>query len=477
MYIMNNKIKGVTCNSKKVKDGFIFVAIEGEKVDGNDYIDEAINNGAVIIYTSKDIAEKKVPVLKVPYPRKELAKLLNQFYGYPTENLKIIGVTGTNGKTTTTHMIEKIFKKAGYKTALIGTLGIKTDDNYIPSKLTTPDSEYLYEQFCKFKENGIEVAIMEVSSHGLKFYRTYGVDFDVAIHTNIDMDHLDFHKSFEDYLKSKKRLFDSLRRNRLAIINIDDENATKLLEGNRNALTISYGLNTKATITASSINIQEGLNFSVCIQRSIATVSGREYDSQEFNISTRLSGLYNVYNSLAAISCSLYYGIEIDIIQEAFKEVEGVSRRFEKIYNKNFTVIDDFCHNPASYQAVLDTVRSINYDNLIIVNALRGSRGIKINSYNAEVLSAWYNTLDYPKIILSLGEDVVSQKDKVKKEELEEYSSVFERNNIEYEVYNNLTDSIKRAINEVSSGDIILLLGPQGMNNGKEIFYDLIKEQ
>ncbi|MBS4539227.1 Mur ligase family protein [Clostridium sp. D2Q-11] len=483
MHIMDKKVKGITCNSKKVKDGFVFVAIKGESIDGNDFIEESIENGAVIIYTNKDISDDRVSIIKVDDPRKELAKLLNEFYGYPTEDLTIIGVTGTNGKTTTTHIIESIFRKAGYKTALIGTLGVKINDQYessvlttSDSTLTTPDSEKLYGLFNEFKERNVEVVIMEVSSHGLKFHRTYGVDFDVAIHTNIEIDHLDFHKSFENYLKTKKMLFDSLRRNRLAILNIDDENATKLLEGNRNVLTLTYGLNSKSSITASSINVQETLDFTVCLQRNISTYNGKVYEPQEFNISMNLSGLYNVYNSLAAISCALYFGIDIDVIQKALKEVKDISRRFEKIYEKDYTVIDDFCHNPASYQAVLDTVRGLNYNKLIIVNAIRGNRGIEINNHNASVFSAWHHTLNYPRVILSLSKDVVEEKDGVKNEELEQYRNMFNNNSIEYEVYENLNDSIKQSIKYASKGDIILLLGPQGMNKGKETFYRLLKD-
>jgi len=188
MHIMNRKILGITCNSKKVKKDFIFVAICGQQFDGNDYIDEAIKNGAAIIYTENDIKNKEVPIIKVENSRIKLAELLNEFYGYPTEDMKIIGVTGTNGKTTTTHIIDNIFKEANKKTALIGSLGLKIDDEYTNINMTTPDAENLYEILFRLKNQNIEFVIMEVSSHALKLYRTYGVNFDVAILTNIDID-------------------------------------------------------------------------------------------------------------------------------------------------------------------------------------------------------------------------------------------------------------------------------------------------
>lgn len=475
MHIMDKEIIGITCNSKKVKKGFVFVAIKGQNINGNNFIDEAINNGAIIIYTEENIENKTIPIIKVRNSRIKLAELLNEFYNYPTKKLSIIGVTGTNGKTTTTHLIESIFKSSHMKTALIGSLGIRVKGEYRHIDMTTPDSENLYKIFFELNKIGTEVVVMEVSSHALKLYRTYGVEFDVAIHTNIDIDHLDFHKTFEDYLNSKKMLFDSLGKNKLAIINTDDENAVRILEGNNKVLTISYGLNSKSTITASSINVNQSLSFSVCIQRTINSINGKNYEPQEFNISMNISGLYNVYNSLAAISCALYYGIDIDTIKDGLKEIKSISRRFEKIYENDYTVIDDFCHNPLSYQATFDRIKSLNYNKIIIVNAIRGNRGIEINKENASVLVSWYELLNKPKIIISLSEDTVKDKDKVKSNELKLYENILDENKTHYEVHNELYFSIKKAISYVEKGDIILLLGSQGMDKGKQIFKKIVE--
>lgn len=470
MHIMDKEIMGITCNSKKVKKGFVFVAIKGRKLDGNNYINEAIKNGAIIIYTEDNIKNKNIPIIKVENSRIKLAELLNEFYDYPTKELFIIGVTGTNGKTTTTHLIESIFKKSHIKTSLIGSLGIKTQAEYKHISMTTPDSEDLYKIFFELNKIGTQVVVMEVSSHALKLYRTYGIEFNIAIHTNIDIDHLDFHKTFEDYLNSKKMLFDSLGENKLAIINTDDENAVKILEGNNKVLTISYGLNSKSTITASSININENLNFSVCIQRTINSINGKSYEPQEFNISMNISGLYNVYNSLAAISCALYYGLDINAIKEGLKEIKSISRRFEKIYDGDYIVIDDFCHNPSSYQSNFDRIKSLNYNKIIIVNSIRGNRGSDINKENAVVLASWYELLNKPKIIISLSEDVVDEDNKVKNEEIKQFENILKEYKVPYEIHKDLYHSIQKSISYVEKGDIILLLGSQGMDKGNIIF-------
>mgnify|MGYP006280612997 CR=1 FL=1 len=475
MIIEGRKVTGITCNSKKVQKGYVFVAIEGLKVDGNKYIDEAISKGASVIFTEKDVQKDNIPIIKVKDARKKLALLLKEYYDNPTEKLFVIGVTGTNGKTTTVHLLDSIFNKAGISTALIGTLGIKIGNKYIKNNLTTPDAEYLYELFDEFVNKKVKVVIMEVSSHALKFSRTYGIEYDIAIHTNIEIDHMDIHDSFTEYVNTKKILFDSLKRNKLAIINTDDDNSSNLLEGNDRVLTITYGLNSKASVTASSISETDKISFNICIQRSITTLSYNEIEPSEFKINTNLIGIHNIYNSLAAISASLFYGINIEDIQDALIDFKGVPRRLEFIYDGDFTVIDDFCHNPSSYQAVLDTVRSLNYNNLIIVNSIRGNRGKDINYRNAEVLASWYSTLNNPSIILSLGNDVVKDKDKVTNEESNAYRKIFNKEEVRYEEYSNLKDSIRAAVKKALKNDMILLIGPQGMNSGKEILYEVLE--
>jgi UDP-N-acetylmuramoyl-L-alanyl-D-glutamate--2,6-diaminopimelate ligase len=221
--------------------------------------------------------------------------------------------------------------------------------------------------------------------------------------------------------------------------------------------------------------MDENLSFTVCIQRSIISNKGNEYEPQEFNIFMNVSGIYNVYNSLAAISCALYYDIDINIIKKALSNIKNISRRFEKIYDNNFIVIDDFCHNPASYQAVLDRVRSLKYNKIIIVNAIRGNRGVKINKENAYILASWYEVLNKPKIIITLSDDIVDINDMVNEDEVNQYKNTFSEYGVEYKLYDNLYCSIEKAINYANKDDIILLLGSQGMNKGNEIFKQIVE--
>ncbi len=475
MKIYGVNIKGITCDSRKINKGYAFVAIKGSRLDGNDFIDIAIQKGACIVFTENETKNKSVPVIKVKNARITLSQLLNEFYDYPSEKMKLIGITGTNGKTTTTYLIGDILKHSGYKVGLIGTLGVKIQEKYLPSRLTTPDPEVLMPLLDKMVKMGIEVVVMEVSSHALKLERIYGLDFDVAIHTNITQDHMDFHKNFDDYFKTKKKLFDSLSRNKIAILNIDDENAADLIQNNNKPLVITYGLGNKSSITASSLQINSKTQFTLCIQRGLTTLYGQQIEPSEHLINLNLTGRHNVYNALAAITASLYFDVEIDEINKSLSGFKGIKRRLDKIYDKSYKVYDDFCHNPASYEAVFETTQSMDYNDIIIVNAIRGNRGIDINKDNAKAIKEWYSLLGVKKVILSLSNDVVTEKDRVANEEIIVYKKILTDAEVNFEIKDTLKQSIDYAIKIVNDRDIILLLGAQGMDKGKEILSDILK--
>ncbi|MBM7615909.1 Mur ligase family protein [Alkaliphilus hydrothermalis] len=476
MIIDGLRIKGVTCDSRKVKEGYAFVAITGEKQDGNKYIEDAINNGAIIIYTERKMKLEKVKVVQVEDARIKLAELCNQFYQYPAEKLKVIGVTGTNGKTTTTHLIYETLKKAGVSVGIIGTLNIRINDIIYETNLTTPIAEDVCRYLAMMVEQNVEVVVMEVSSHGLKNHRVHGIKFDVAIHTNIEKDHMNFHKTFDDYLKTKKKLFDQLAPGKMAIINFDDVNSLRLLEDNDHIMVITYGLNTKSTITASSIDCDCNISFNYCMQRGITTLSGVELDPFEYPVDVKLLGKHNVYNSLAAITCCLMLDVSIDDIAKALEDFKSLARRMEVIYQKEYTVIDDFCHNPASYQAVLESIQSMQYKNLYIINAIRGNRGEEVNKDNAEVLAQWAALLKAKELCITASRDYCGRADNVSNTERDAFLDVINDLGISYRYEEKLEDSIAKTIKQLEKNDLILLLGSQGMDKAKELFLKMMKD-
>jgi UDP-N-acetylmuramoyl-L-alanyl-D-glutamate--2,6-diaminopimelate ligase len=473
MIIDGLNIKGVTCNSRKVKEGYVFVALKGEKTDGNYYIDEAIERGASLIFTEEEVTEKKVKMKKVSNARKVLAELCNEFYNYPSEKLKVIGITGTNGKTTTGFITYKILSDFGISTGLIGTLNVFINDKKYKSRLTTPDAEDIYEYLAEMVKEKVKVVVMEVSSHGLKNERVHGIKFDIAVHTNIEKDHLNFHKTIHDYIASKKKIFDNLSEGKIALINIDDENGIKLLTENKNIIVITYGLNFRSTITASSINTEPVIKFTYCLQRGVTTLSGIIIDPFEYPFILNILGRHNIYNGLAAITCCLLLDIPMKNIAKSLEEFYGIPRRMEIVYKGEYVVIDDFCHNPASYETVFQSIQSLQYKSVSIVNAIRGNRGREINIECAEVIKRWVSILNAKSLIITASTDYADFSNKVNKEEKEAFFNELKKDNIVFQYEENLYDAIKKAVENLERGDILLLMGAQGMDHGSEIFLKL----
>ena len=476
MLLEGTKINGVTSDSRKVKEGFIFVAIQGDKLDGNSFIEDAVARGASIVFTEKDITRTDCIIKKTDDCRKKLAELCNEFYDYPSEKLIVVGVTGTNGKTTTTHLIHEIILKHGISAGLIGTLSIKLNDREYNPQLTTPIAEDIYFYLSEMVKNNVKVVVMEVSSHGLKSYRVFGIDFDIAIHTNIDRDHLNFHKTMEDYILSKKKLFDNLSDGKLALINVDDQNCIRLLEGNKNMVVVTYGLNEKASVTASSIDTEFPCYFNYCLQRGLTTISGIDIEPFEYPMQINLYGTHNVYNALAAVTCCLLLDVPIQSIARVLKKAKAVPRRMELIYEKDFSVIDDFSHNPASYEAVLSSIQGLPYKNIFIVNAIRGNRGLLINTENAEVLMQWAQILRVKDLVITSSSEFVSSADKVTNQEREVFLDILYKANVLYKYEERLSDAIQRALSQMQEGDFLLLLGAQGMKEGKRICLEMLKD-
>ncbi len=468
-------IKGITCDSRRIKPGFAFVAIRGEREDGNDYIQDAVARGASVVFTEHSPKQLpiNIPIIRVQNTRKTLAEKLSRFYNFPSRQLKVIGITGTNGKTTTSFMAELMFRNAGYCTGLIGTVMIKAGDKYYTHGLTTPDSEYLQKYIADMVDKGVYAAIIEVSSHGLKYQRVDAIDFDVAVHTNITLDHLDTHNNFDEYIATKKRLFNALSPGAVAIINADDPRGLELVKDNPGLLILTYGLGAKASITASSIDFNDlGINYTCCLQRSFTNISGSVIEPQEIPISLRVPGKHNVYNSLAAITIGLLFGIEPHVIQGALQSFRGVRRRMQVIHWKDYIVIDDFSHNPGSYEAAFETVQTMNYNNLYIVNAIRGGRGKDINKANASVIANWADLLDTKGIFVTGSDDTVDWRDRVTEEERDSFMEELKGTNIEVKYYGSLRPAIEDVMNKVKKGDIILLMGAQGMNSGQDILHN-----
>ncbi len=478
---MENKdlsFKGVTDDSRKVQSDYVFIAIQGESRDGNEYIQDAINKGAKLIITERDLDHRyQIPYLKVEDARAALANLNALLYSTTQSNIRVIGVTGTNGKTTTTHMIEAIFREAGRDIALLGGQGLRMGGLRKESSLTTPSSEEINKFLFQARKRGVGWAVMEVSSHGLKQKRVEGIQFDTAIFTNISRDHLDYHGNLEDYIHSKSLLFKGLKENTRAIINGDDPHAFRMIEGKRGIYVISYGLKSKSTITASSIDMGNGIRFNYCLQRSLDTYRHGKIEVQEFPIEVKLLGYHNIYNALAAITTGLIYEVSIQDIQRALRGFSPVARRLEYTSIPPYYVLDDYAHNPSSLEAAFQSLQSINYQDLYVLVALRGGRGEEINRENAEIIANWCTLLKVRGLYITESRDCVDLDNRVQNHEREGFLRTLRKRRVPYRFHTNLRNSIQEILRKTKGEDLIVLLGAQGMDAGKELIKSLISSE
>ncbi|KNF07458.1 UDP-N-acetylmuramoyl-L-alanyl-D-glutamate--2, 6-diaminopimelate ligase MurE [Gottschalkia purinilytica] len=387
-------------------------------------------------------------------------------------DVKIIGVLGINGKTTTAHIIEEIFTNSGYRTGLISSLGLKINGKYILNKEEI-DTYSTVDLMDKFKYKNIDIIIIEISFEDISLISEYNIEFDIVINTN-NYEKINYNSIIKKYREEKKKLFDSLAKNKIAIINQDDKNSVNLVQSNNNIVVITYGFNGKASVTASSLQLDKVSDFNLCLQRGITTINGVQIDPLEFPISLNLLGSYNIYNCLAAISTCLCFGIDIKVISETLMKIKGLSRRLNKVYDKDFLVIDAFTNNPLSYDAVFHTIQNLDYNNLIVINSIDEDDENEVSRDNIEIISEWIDILKANDIILSLGTDVTEKKDKCLNKLILDYEKKFKENNIKYSVYDRLEDSINNALKICKKNDIVLLLGAEGMNKGENILLKAI---
>lgn len=366
------EISGVIHDSRAVKAGDIFVAIPGLSQDGHQFIPQALERGAGAVVGEKEIPGLPVPYLQVKDSRHALAILSAAFYDHPGRKLRVIGVTGTDGKTTTVNLIHSILEAAGHKAGMISTVNARIGDKVYDTGLhtTTPEAPDVQFYLAEMVEAGARYAVLEVTSHGLHQHRVTGCEFDVAVVTNITHEHLDYHQTYEAYREAKALLFRSLSTSfrkpgvpKVAVINADDSSAPFLLSIPAD-FHVTYGLGPSADVRAEDIKADfDGLRF---------TVVSRE---GKFDIESRLVGQFNVYNILAAVAVALSQGIPFEAIKEGVRRVERVRGRMERIdMGQDFTVIVDFAHTPRSLEEALRTCRPWTKGRLIVVFGCAGLR-------------------------------------------------------------------------------------------------------
>ena len=448
------KVSGVEYDSRKVIDGSIFVAIKGFNTDGHLFIQDALNKKAIAIVLENNEAipdtllhhNKAIKIL-VNDSRQALAELSNVFYDEPSKKLRLIGITGTNGKTTTSYYLKHILETAGYKVGLIGTISNFIGNDKIESKLTTPESNDLSKMLDKMNNSGCDFAVMEVSSHSLALKRVYGLHFAFAVFTNITPEHLDFHQDFKNYLNAKKILFGTLPVSSSAIFNIDDLHSIDVVKDCK-ALKYSFGRKDDSNFRISDIHCDlSGTTFTI------------NYNEKVYNLKTSLVGDFNAYNAAGAFAASMLSGLKDEVIVKGILTTPQVPGRFEIISNGTRKVIIDYSHTPDSLEKTLMVIRKIT-DKKNPIFTVFGCGGNR-------------DKLKRPlmgKIATELSDQVIVTSDNPRNEKpaeiIDEIKSGITKNN--YFVVEERAAAIEEAIRNSQKNSVILIAG-KGHEDYQEI--------
>jgi UDP-N-acetylmuramoyl-L-alanyl-D-glutamate--2,6-diaminopimelate ligase len=453
-------ISSIEMDSRKVSVGSLFICTVGAIFDGHQFAAEVVEQGAAAILAQKPL-DVDIPVIVVPDTRRALAFVADRFYQHPTHHLRLVGVTGTNGKTTMTHLIEKIYEDKGKKTGRIGTMNIKIGDQLLETKHTTPESPELQHAFSKMVEVGSDYAVIEVSSHAIHQGRVRGCNFRTVVFTNLTQDHLDYHGTMEEYKRAKGLIFAQLGNKydqddlKYAILNADDD-AHHYYKQITPAQVLTYGIDhPNVDIWAKNITLTgQGTSFTV------ECFSGKE----EFHL--HMLGKFNVYNVLGAIGAGLVEGFTLSEMKESIESVKGVRGRVEPVDGgQDFTVIVDYAHTPDSLENVLTTIKEFAKGNIYCIVGCGGDRDRSKRPIMANIAAKFSNmtvlTSDNPR-----SEDP----DKI----IEDMEIGLHQHNVPQSTYTSIIDrreAIFWAIRQAKANDVVLIAG-----KGHET-YQQIKDQ
>lgn len=439
------EITDIYNDSRNVTPGGLFFCIQGYSTDGHKYAPTAVVNGAVCLVVTH-LLELECTQVLVEDDRLAMAQISANFYGRPSEKICLIGVTGTNGKTSTTYMLKSIFEKMGHKVGLIGTIENLIGDEHIHTERTTPESIDLQKLLAQMVEKGCNDVVMEVSSHSLVLKRVAGLHFAGAIFTNLTQDHLDFHKTMEEYADAKAVLF---AMSDISVINADDKYADIMLK-NAKGRALTFGIDNKADFTAEDVDIQPfGCRYSAVSENN------------NMNVEIGIPGRFTVYNTLGALAVCSMLGVDDEVILRGLKELDSVAGRFQRLDNRGgeYSIILDYCHTPDSLESTLNTIKDFAKGRVVSIFGCGGNRDKTKRPIMGEISGR-------------IADFSIVTSDNPRYEEPGDIIDMIipgiERSGGEYISIENRRDAIKYAIENVRKDDVIVLCG-KGHEDYQEI--------
>ena len=439
----NPELTGMAYDSRQVKPGNLFVAVSGHQVDGAEFITQAVLNGAVAVVSEDSLSlGAKVVHVHVADARRALAEISAIYFGDPSRSMTVVGITGTNGKTTTSYMVRDMLRAGGMEPGLIGTVAYEIGGRAIPAARTTPEAPEIHSLFQQMQMAGCKAAVMEVSSHAIALQRVHGIDFNVSVFTNLTQDHLDYHHDMKGYFDVKAQLFKGLEKQagQAAVINLDDPWGQKLLEdGGLEADVVTYGFTDQAVVSASKATVDAaGTRFVVSTPWGSAKVK------------MKLLGRFNIHNALAALSTGGLCGVDLSVMVKALGAIEAVPGRLEWVPSrKGRKIFVDYAHTDDALKNVLHTLREICKGQLIVVFGCGGNRDsgkrAKMGRVAAELADYSFITSDNPR-----DEEPSAIADEIK----EGFAD-----SSKFEVVLDRREAIEQAVQTVGRNDILLIAG------------------
>lgn len=427
-------ITGVTSDSRKVKEGYAFVCINGAVADGHSFAEKAVESGAAVIIAERDTGcDNQIIVADTHAAYSEMCA---NWFSRPADKLKLIGVTGTNGKTSVTYMLKKVLESAGEKVGLIGTIQNMIDGEIEEAKNTTPDAYELNSLFARMVNVGCTYAVMEVSSHALEQCRVYNLNFEAAIFTNLTQDHLDYHVTMENYLNAKKKLF---RMCKVAVLNCDDEYYEQIACG-LDCKVVTYSTGNNSTYSAKAIKYKPA-----SVEYEFVS------DTQITHVKVNTGGNFTVYNSLAAVCCARELGFQLENCVKGLELLEGVKGRAEVVpTNTDYTVIIDYAHTPDGLKNILTTFKECDHNRLTVLFGCGGDRDKTKRPIMGSIAAR------YADFVIVTSDNPRSEEPS---EIIKDILVGMDGTVTPYKVIENRIDAIKYAIETASKDDIIVLAG------------------
>lgn len=466
------RIEKIVTRSEDVDPGALFVALPGSSVDGHTFIADAARRGAAAILVERDVGGAlDVPLVRVGNIRRALAELAAEWHGRPADRLRLIGITGTAGKTSTLALLETALLASGQRVGSIGSLGLHIQgETQEETVYTTPDPMLLHGELARLTAAGMEVVAMEATSHALVQDRVHGLRYGLGLFTNLlPMEHSEYHADFEDYIRAKSLFFDLLAPGAPLVYNHDDL-VTRALVESRHLAAVAVGSGPEATVRVSHVDTSAtGTALTLAFTSSIPRMGAGTLDPLELRLELQLLGRSNTANAALAATAALCAGVPPGDVAHALAGFEPPRRRLQVLHRGRFTLLDDTVGHPESISAFFGVVEDLDPARVHVVYAVRGQRGDRINKENAEALAVWAERLGIRTLVVTRSVESADELNEVETEEYGAFVEPLREHGIAFQEVDRLAPAVETALDAAGEGDIVALLGAQGMNMGQDI--------